>query len=190
MDIEEIVKWQKEEKPFKTIVLDHASSFQNLILAELLQLDKIPEQLSWGLARQQDYGQCAAQFKEHIASLLELDCNVVIVAQEREFGNDEESSIVLPYVASALMPSCVGWLNPAVDYIVETFIQGKTKTKKTKVGGKEIVKEERVEGVDYCLRVAPHEVYTTKFRLPKGHKLPEYVVDPSYNKLMEIIKGD
>jgi hypothetical protein len=94
---------------FKTVVLDHASGLQDLILKGLLGLDAIPVQYSWGLATQQQWGAVGIQVKESLRALLNLPHNVVIVAQERDFNTDGDSSLGLtPYVASALMPSVVG----------------------------------------------------------------------------------
>lgn len=177
---------------YKTVVLDSATFLQNIILKELLGLPKTPVQLSWGLATRAQYGQIAVIMKEHLRALLELDCQTVIIAQERVFNVDNEespSSLSLPYVASALSPSVVGWLNPACDYIVQTYIRQKSKLVKTKVGDAVVQSVKLLAGVDYCLRTGPNSTYATKFRLPKGTKLPECVVNPSYSKIAKLMKG-
>jgi len=186
-EISEIVDYQSEEGKYATIVLDHASGLQDLILKEILGIDELPAQLGWGVAKQQDWGQCALKMKENLRALLSLSCNVIVVAQEREFNTDNENELIMPFVASALTPSVVGWLNPACDYLCQTFIQQKTKEVKTKIGKKTVISRKNVKGVDYCLRTAPHDVFTTKFRLPKGLELPEFIVDPSYDKIMALI---
>lgn len=174
---------------YATTVLDHATGFQDLTLKEILGLEKLPEQLSWGLASQQQYGQLALQMKERLRTLLDLSCNVVIVAQEREFNTDNDAGgVVMPYVASALTPSVVGWLNPACDYICETFIRPRMEEKVVKIGGKTKRITRRGKGVEYCLRTAPHDVYTTKFRVPRGTPLPDVIVDPTFEKIQELIK--
>jgi hypothetical protein len=111
---------------------------------------------------------------------------VVLVAQEREFNVDSDSDLVMPYVASAMTPSCVGWLNPAVDYIAQTRIRPKMVEKQITKGVKKWVATDEAE---YTLRTGPSNVYTTKFRVPKGTKLPKEIIDPTYDKIMEIIKG-
>lgn len=189
-EIEELVDKQQAEAGFATVVLDHASGLQDMVLKEILGLEKIPEQLSWGLATQQQYGQCALQMKTRLRSLLDLPCNVVIVAQEREFNIDAESDLLMPFVGSALTPSVTGWLNSVSDYICQTFIRQKTKIKTVKIGKKSVEKKVPRKGVEYCLRTAPHDVYTVTFRVPKGTPLPEVIVDPDYNKLYNIIQGD
>ncbi len=190
-EIRELVDYQKETEKFETIVLDHASGLQDFVLKEILGLDELPAQASWGMAKQQDWGQCALQMKELLRALLSLDCHVVIVAQERDFNTDTDSDLLMPFVASALTPSVVGWLNPACDYICQTFIRGKTEQKIAKIAGKTKTTMRKVKGVEYCLRTAPNEVYTTKFRLPKGMvDLPEAIVNPSFNKIQKLIRGE
>lgn len=189
-DILEIVTHQQESGEFKTLVLDHVSGLQDKILAEILGVDEIPAQKSWGLASQQQYGQLSLQMKDILRALLELSCNVVIIGQERESNADATSDLLSPTVGVALTPSLAGWLNPACDYVCQTFIAPKMVDKRTKIGNKVVVTQQRGEGVQYCLRTAPHDVYSTKFRVPKGAVLPNVLVDPSYDKIMALIRGE
>ena len=183
-----------EDSGIETVVLDHATGLQELALKEVLGLTEVPQQLGWGIATQQQWGQVALQTKERLKQLLDLPCKVVIVAQEREFNASEESGAIMsPYIASALTPSVVGWLNPACNYICETFIRRKMEYSEssTKIGGKLKIKRvaKPTDKVEYCLRVAPDDVYTVKFRLPKGIERPSVIVDPSYEKIMALIDG-
>lgn len=185
---EELTKKHSSGEDFATRVLDHATGLQHLNLKEILGLEEIPAQLSWGLATQQEWGQCALQMKELLRSFLSLTCITVVVAQEREFNIDSESDLIMPFVASALTPSVTGWLNPACDCICQTFIRQKTETKEIKIGKKKVKTTQQVGGVEYCLRTGPHGVYTTKLRMPRGKvELPEVIVDPSYAKIKKLI---
>lgn len=190
----EIVDHVKSSGEYATVVLDHASGLQDKILAELLDMDELPAQKSWGLATQQTYGQCTLQCKEVLRKLLGIEANVVIIAQERNFGEESNSDLIMPTVGAGITPSLAGWLNTAVDYICQTFLRQKEVEKKSTIGvGKsakvQIVKE-KIAGVDYCLRTAPHPVFTTKFRQPRGSTpLPEVIVDPDYGKILGLVKG-
>lgn len=195
--IDEIPEILEDAENYRTVVLDHATSLQDFAIMKLLGLDSVPLSLarqagkgeSWSLVSQQQYGQVAIIMKGAFRSLLDLKGNTVIVAQERVFDTDEESDLIMPFVASALTPSVVGWLNPAVDYICQTFIRGKTEEKKIKVGKTTATQRKRVPGVEYCLRVGPHDVFTTGFRVTKGTKLPDYIVDPTFDKINALIQG-
>jgi hypothetical protein len=180
----------------ETVVLDHASGLQDLVLMEILGREDMPAQKSFGMASQKQYGECTLRCKEIFRTLLNLDKHVVIVAQERDFNTDGEASdLLMPFIASGLTPSLVGWLNPAVDYICQTFIRPMMTERVVKIGSgkgaREKVIREPVKGkVEYCLRTAPDPVYTTKFRIPRGRDLPQVIVDPDYDKLDALINGE
>jgi energy-coupling factor transporter ATP-binding protein EcfA2 len=181
-------------RQYGTIVLDHASGYQDLVLRDILGLEEIPAQKSWGLATQQQYGQCAMQVKESLRALLGLNTNVVIIAQEREFKDEGNSdSLVMPTVGAGLTPSIAGWLYTAVDYICNTFIRQKEIIKSKTVGvgktAKTIDQVVKTGEVEYCLRTGADAVYTTKFRLPRGTPLPQVLVDPSYDKIIALVNG-
>jgi hypothetical protein len=172
-----------------TLVLDHASGLQDQVLKEILGLEELPAQKGWGMASQQQYGQCSLQCKELLRALLGLSCNVVIVAQEREFNTEADSELIMPFVGAGMTPSVTGWLNTAVDYIAQTFLRQREVTKEAKIGGKVVPTKVKTKEVEYVLRVGPDPVYTTKFRLPRGTPLPDVVVDPTYDKLIALIRG-
>lgn len=174
---------------FKSVVLDHATGLQDLILAKILGLDKLPAQLGFGVAKQQQWGECAMMVKEHLRRLLSLDQDVVIVAHERDFSTESDSEIITPTVGAALTPSCTGWLNGAVDYIGRTFIRPKYKIQEVTIGKEKQQQRIRVPGVEYALLTAPDPIFTTKFRVPKGYKLPDALTDPDYDKILKIIRG-
>jgi hypothetical protein len=185
------VEQQRKDMKFKTFVLDHASGYQDLVLKYVLGRQELPQQLSWGFAGREEWGKVASIMKECLIQMLRLDCHVVIVAQERAFNTDEDSSggVLAPYVNAALSPSVAGWLGPQVDYLLETFLKEETKMEKTKIQGHEIEQEVKTGKVQFCLRTAPHPVYETKFRLPRGTPLPPFIVDPSYDKIAKLIAG-
>lgn len=181
--------------PCSTIVLDHASGLQDLTLKEILGVDQLPAQRRWGDASRQQYGQSTMQCKELLRRMLGLPkCNIVIVAQERSFGDDENADQIAPHVGPGMSPSLAAWLNPAVDYIGNTYIRQKEEVTITKLGtgkdAKELRTRTKLKGqVEYCLRTVPDPVYMTKFRVPKG-RMNEDIVDPDYTKIMALIRGE
>lgn len=182
---------QERTQFFGTVVLDYVTAYQDLVLSEVLG-KPVPEQKSWGLATQQQYGQCTLRCKEHLRRLLDLECNVIIVGQERTFGLEDGEKIddlLQPYVTASLTKSLVGWLAPACDYVCQTFIRPVMVETTISILGKESVQRSRGQGVEYCLRTAPHDVFASKFRVPRGTYLPEVVVDPTYDKILALING-
>lgn len=191
-EIEDVCKIAIEDG-YKTIVLDTGGGLQDMILKEHLGLADVPVQRTWGMAQQKDWQVVGMQTKERLRELLNLSMthgvNVLIVAHERNFTEDNESDALLPTVGSALSPSIAGWLNGACDYICQCFIREKVQDKVTTIAGKEVKTQNKTGKAEYCLRIGPHPVYQTGFRKPKGVELPDVIVDPSYEKIRKLIEG-
>lgn len=184
------------EGRYASAVLDTTSSLQSMTLKEILGLEELPTQRSWGMASRDQYGQSALQTKEILRHFLRLSkdnvCHTVMLAQERDFEGEGSQTygLISPKVMSSLTASVVGWMNPECDYICQTYIRMKLIEKVVTVNGKKKTQiEKHPSQVEYCLRTRPHEVYTIKFRTPRGHELPECIVDPSYEKIHAVI-GD
>lgn len=179
---------------YRSAALDHAGGLQDMILKEVLGLDEVPVQKSWGLTDRQTWGTVGAQFKERCRSLLDLadrvGLDVMVVAHERNFNDEGTGDLVVPTVGAALTPSAAGWLNGACDYICQTFIRAEERAVTNKVAGKDVETRTRTGKMEFCLRTGQHETFMTGFRLPPGRHLPDVVVDPDYDKILAIIKGE
>lgn len=191
-EINELADHLKNSK-YKSAILDTASALQGMIIKEFLGLSELPTQYSWGMTDQKGWGAIGVQTKERLRSLIDLadthQINVVVIAQERNFGEDSETFIITPSVGSALTPGVAGWLSPACDYVCQAFIRQRSEEKITKVGDKEVKIHRNLKGVEYCLRTAAHPVYDTKFRVEKGTPLPEVLVNPEFEDLIKLIQG-
>jgi hypothetical protein len=175
--------------------LDTAGGLQDLILKEVLGLDELPIQRSWGMAQQRDWGTVGLQLKERMRKLLDLAdrgiVDIMVIAHERNFNDEGGSDLMTPTVGAALSPSAAGWLNGACDFICQTFIREHVTVTSTKVAGKEIKQTKKSGKAEYCLRIGPHPVYLTGFRTTrKADELPDVIIDPSYQKIRSIIEGE
>ena len=185
---DEIIAYQKETNEFKTIVIDHVTGFQDLVLTEILGIDELPIQSGWGIAKMQDWQQCSLQVKTLLNRFFSLPCNCIGVAQERVFDEDNSNEDIMPWVGVALTPSAAGWLNFSVEYLCRTFIRQAVTEKTIEVAGKKVTKKTKIgDAVEYCLQIGPHETYMTKFRTPRGKERPMIIVDPSYDKISEYL---
>lgn len=188
----ELMQMLREDngKNYKTVVLDHVSGFQDLILAEVLGRP-VPEQKSWGLCTREQWGVCTGRCKSILRELLDLPISRLLIGQEKIGEPSEDSELECPYVGVALVPSLAGWLYPECDYICQTFKRSKREKIVSRMGknSKELVSWKKLPGVEYCARIGPHPEITTKWRVPEGRELPDSIVDPSYDKFMEVING-
>lgn len=183
-DLEDIY-WELKngDHDYKTIVIDATHSMQNLALQEARDISgkKDKDQTS-----QRDFGQASNlmnQWIYHFRDLRDDDINVVFLCHDRlrEVDTDDDE-IIAPEMGPRLMPGVAGTLLGAVNIVGYTYIR-ETVTK-SKVAGQ---KPKRV--VEYGLKLGPNSVYATKIRSPKEVEVPEYLIDPTYDKLVDVIKG-
>ena len=179
---------------YSTVVLDTAGGLQDMILKEILGLEDVPIEKSWGMAGRDQWQTCGAQVKERLRNLLGLadraGTHVVVIAHERNFNDEGGSDLIFPTVGAALTPSVTGWLNGACDYLCQTFLREETKARTVKAGKTETAVAVRTGRVEYCLRVGPHPIYQTGFRRPHvaGEVMPDVIVDPSYDEVLKRIQ--
>lgn len=181
-----------------TVGLDNASALNDLLLANILGLERLPEQKSWGMATRDQYGQASLQIRTIIRRVLEMRCHSVIIAHEKTFRAGDEGAaaadteLVQPMVGSMLSDKVCGWLNGAVDYVCQTFKRLEEVSERRLIPGtKDQYKtvSRRTGRVEYCLRVGPHPTYTTGFRHPPGTELPDVIVNPTFDKIYAIATG-
>ena len=183
-------RWMEKAPEYATVVLDHLSALSDVVLSEITG-QRVPEQKSWGMFPREQYGQQTSQLKSMLRVMLDLPGNVVILGQERVFEPKEGSIGGETKVGIGVSPKLAEWLNPIPSYVVQTFkrktvIEKHVVSKKT--GEKKVIQLEG-EGIQFCLRTEPHELYITKFRNPyaKEKKLTGIIVDPTYKKVMQVL---
>lgn len=187
-DIEEMYYNLKEEPGrYKTIVLDTVSQWQQMEI-EYLAKEKRKKSGArtgdWGTMTKRDWGDVAARMKEWLVNyrdLSKLGMNIIFIAQDRAFNFDEDEGNdqqLIPEIGPQLMPSVVKTLNAAVSMIGNTFIRER------------VVRRSKERRIEYCLRVGPNPVYITKVRKPRKIEAPSVISNPTYEDILEIIKGE
>jgi hypothetical protein len=172
---------KKNLKKYKTVILDQATSMQNLCQEHCMaQEDKeFMSQRLWGVV-----GGEMRTWLINFRNLIDDDINVVFLAHHRatqvDEGNDDDDQLD-PNIGPQLMPSVSGTLQGAVKVIGSTFIR-------ERFGVKDPETKQRPRFVEYCLRIGPHSVYATKLRTPKGNDIPAFMVDPTYEKIIALMK--
>lgn len=192
-DVELLVEEVKENPGlYKTVVIDTVTQLQQLAIEEVVAKKKKKKTNKaagdWGSMTMRDWGEVSSMMKEWIIALRDLPVQTVFLAQHRVFNSSDEGDDVeeqlAPEVGPRLSPSTASHLNAAVDVIGSTFIRERIVIKEVK--GKK-VKKKRTE---YCLRIGPNPIYTSKIRKPKNIEVPDFVVNPSYEDIVAIIKGE
>lgn len=177
---------------YKTVILDTMTQLQQILVEEMGEKKKLKKGKrpgDFGTFTMAEWGEIAGDLKSVIQDVRNLPVESVFICQQRQFGASDEDDDGLeqvdPEVGPRLMPSVKDDLNASVSIIGNTFIRvqvTKEKDPETKKKVRKITKQ-------YCLRVGPNSVYTTKIRKPKGIEAPDYIVDPTFRKLKKIMKG-
>ena len=185
-----IVK-NKLPRKYNTVVIDTVSQLQTLLVSEYAAKAKRKGKSAgdWGSLTRRDWGDIASQLKETLndyRDLTEEDIEVIFIAQDRVFNVEEEDDTLEmppPEVGPSLTPSVARSLNASVSVVANTFIRQRIIKSKEK-GKKPYIK------MQYCLGIGPSAIYTRKVRKPKSEELPEFVVNPDYESLINMIKGE
>lgn len=185
-DFLDLYWWLKEGQDFKTIILDQITGLQDLCMKEVRSHFKMDDDEPFQGFKK--WGKLSGDMKTWLQSYRELSdrYNIVFLAHLREFsgGDESEDNEIDPSISARVLPSVGSYIEGACDIIGQTFVRI-IKEKKKSFGKKP---EKRTE---YCMRIGPHPIYVTKIRRPsEAGKLPEFVVDPSYQKLVAIESGE
>jgi len=192
-DLEDTYYFLKEHpKSYKTVGIDTATQLQQVFIEEVVSGSRKGRSVGdWGSMTRRQFGDVAALMKEWVLNfrnLTDLGMEIVFIAQERTSTVDDDGradeNLLVPEVGPAVMPSIATHLNANVSVIGNTFIR----IKRTKV--KKGTKTTEKEHAQYCLRVGPNPVYTTKFRKPRGIIAPSFIEDPTYKDILDVMKGD
>jgi hypothetical protein len=195
-ELEDTLLWLiRNPKKYKTVVLDTLSQLQEVLIVEVAEnqpkkmrgaKDKRPG--DFGTLTKGDWGAVGGKMKSIITDFRDLEMEVVFIAQDRVFGaeEDDDADQITPEVGPRLMPSVKSHLNASVSVIGHTFCRRKLIKKKDP---KKPGKTKTTERTEYCLRLGPNSVYTTKIRKPRKIEVPDFIIDPTYEDVVEIIKG-
>jgi phage nucleotide-binding protein len=199
-DFETTYWWLKQNQYYDNIVIDTVSQLQQLCIEYVLEeKNKDTENAGdWGTMTKREWGDVASLMKIWILRFRDLTANIVFIAQDRVFNlHDDEvdpEAMLEPEVGPRLTPAIAAHLNAAVSVIGNTYIRMRIEKKEVriKVKGKRKpkIKTKEIEVPEYCLRIGPNPVYITKVRKPRDIIAPSTIVDPNYEEILEIIKGE
>lgn len=179
-DFEELY-WYLEANPdkYKSLSLDTITQLAQMVIAKFKGSGKMSRRV---------YGDTSSYLNPWIIKFAELPIITSFIAQEKLFGgsDDAEDDEIVPEMGLSIMPSIAVTINAAVDVIGNTFIRETSKKVKTPKG----MKTETIS--EYCMRIGPHARYLTKLRRDPalGGEVPQIMVNPTYEKIIELMEED
>lgn len=199
-----LAKELSEANPFKTVVLDTATAYQDIILTEIMGLSAVPEMLSWGMASMDQYRDRSSKTREALRPFLDLKCHVVVTAQEKDHNPPEGMHSKLTrtmqqesFMAADLGGATVKWLHDACGYIGQLYqdMQTRTVVNEVKIGNvvRKDQREEPTGKIVRRLRTLYHPCFAAGFRSPSPEAVPEWIEAASpkemYEAMMQVIMG-
>jgi len=169
------------QNKYKTVVIDAVSQLQDFavesIVAEGGRSDGLVSKAQWGKA-----AGILKTWMINYRDLVDQNLNVVFLAHDRVHEGDEsEDGEMMPSVGPRVMPSVASILTAGVKLIGNTYIRENVQR---------LASGKMKKSYNYCMRIGPHSYYETKVRLNKGGYVPETLVDPDYNSLISLMKGE
>jgi len=168
---------------YKTVTIDTVTQLQELCMQKVKKSTEVSN------TSQRAWGEVGELMKAWIIRFRDLPLHVNFIAQPRVDGaNEDGEGELTPEVGAGVSPATQKILHAAVDIIGYTFIRETEKKIKSKTTGK----TKTVEVNEYCLRVGPHAILTTKFRRDKNTSgdIPEVIPNATFDKLQEITEGE
>lgn len=194
--------------PFQTVAVDSVTSYQDVHLREILGIEKLPEQLSFGAVSGDQYRERAERTKEGLRPFANLPCHVVFLAKERDHNPPKEEKTnprtgktqpdMRPrflrgiqqesFISADLGGGTVGWLQDVCDYIGRLYFDKEVRTYEKMVAGKKETYTEETGQFVRCLRTLYHPNFAAGMRSSHGN-VPEAIEEPTYEKIQAVIDG-
>lgn len=198
---------QTSKDRFASYVVDGCTSYQDIILQEVMGWDSVPEQLAFGMVGKERYQERAEKVKEGLRPFSNLPGHVIFLAKEKDHNPPKDDYASLHKLAGGFRTesffaedvggSVAGWLHDVCDYIGRLYLDKETKKVVTerKMNGvlkKQVTEVETGRHV-HRLRTLFHPNYAAGFRSCSPDIVPEYIEAGSpeemYKKIMEVING-
>lgn len=193
VDIIRIATWDEFEQvywflktgkhQYKTVIMDAVTQLQDLAIDKIKGNKSDDDVLSQRL-----WGQVSSSMKKWLIDYRDLINDnkieaINFICHDRVNESEDGGAGQLdPEVGPRLMPSVSSYLCGSVKVIGYTFIK--------EVKSKDPTKKSKETNVEYRMRLGPNPYYITKVRRPKTGVTPDSIFNPSYDKIIEIMKGN
>lgn len=165
------------EDGYKTVVIDNMTGNQTQCH------DKVKEEEGKSKMTQPMFGIASQLQKKLIVaykSLTDEGIIPVFLCHSRTDEVETEMDEAIASIGPQMTPAIAQFLCGTSQIVGQTYIKEIS----------EVIKGKRTTRMEYCLRVGPNPHFVTKIQKPKDAGCPEYIVNPTYEKIMEIVKGN
>lgn len=198
---------------YLTAVVDSVTSMQDMVLKEILGWSQLPDQIEVGTITTDQYRERSEITRKILRGFINLPMHTIFTAKEKDMNPPEEKKVskrgkpvpdmrpkfirgmqLESFVAPELGGATVGWLLDCCDYIGRLYMdkEVETVTNRLEINGKEHISEDWVETGRFvrCLRCQYHPNFAAGFRSEHPEAVPEVIVEPTYEKIAAVIRGE
>lgn len=198
----------REGSKYKTVVVDSASSLQEIILHELMGWKEEKTQLSFNSVSKEIYQARSEKTRDLLAPFLNLATHTIVICHERDHNppKDERNKLVRglqieSFIAPAIGGATVEWLQTNCGYICRLYVAKEVITQRTPSGvkdvdGKEIINVDEVETGKQIRRLlcVPQQNFAAGFRSASPDVVPDWIDAKSpkemYALVQKVIRGE
>jgi len=201
---------------YKTVVVDSATGYQDIVLREILGLSSLPEQMNFGEVSGDQYRDRSGKTREGLRPFLSLAKHVVVTAKEKDHNPPKEEKVnprtgkVQPdmrakflrgmtqqsYVAPEVGGASVSWLLDCCGCVCRLYLAQVPveESRQVNMGSAGVVTQTVTVGerVVHRLRTLYHPNFAGGIQAPSGSEVPEYVEGDTpaelYARLMTVIR--
>lgn len=186
---------------YKTVVIDSGTSLDEIILAEVCGWDETANMLAVGKTRpgnkvtMDEYTERSERIRKVLRKYLDLNVHVVITANEKDHNPPESRKSAFAkgiqaesFFAAAMGGGSVRWLQDGCE-VCQLYIDKETVKKSVTVGKTTTTYDEETGRLIRKLRTKYHPNYSAGLRSENRDSVPEYVDEPTFDKIRRIIQG-
>lgn len=197
----------REGSKYKTVVVDSASSLQEIILHELMGWTQEKTQLSFGSVSKEIYQARSEKVRDLLAPFLNLPTHTIVICHERDHNppKDDRNKLVRglqieSFIAPAIGGATVEWLQTNCGYICRLYVAKEVIIDRQPSGikdaaGKDIINETEVETGKSVRRLlcVPQQNFAAGMRSATPDSIPDWIDGKSpkdmYQKFQEVVAG-
>lgn len=201
-ELDAVTEELKSDGYYRSVVTDSATSLQDVVLSKVMNLEKAPEMLQFGLVSMDQYRERSELTREKLRPILNLKKHIVVTAKQRDHNRQDKSKPKLlgmreleSFFAADLGGATAGWLNDNCDYICRLFVDMEVKKiKKTFTNTVTKVVTTKIEEVETGNVIRKLQTillpnYAGGFRSADPDVVPPFIERPTYEKILSVVRG-
>lgn len=190
----------------RTVVIDSGTSLDDIVLAEVCGWNeravmlKFPKKGESPKVSSDEYTERSEKVRQVLRPYLELACNVIITANEKDHNPPEGRKNAMvrglqaeSFFAGAMSAGTIRWLQDGCE-VCQLYMDKETKPVTRTIGGKPSTRHEETGRLVRRLRTSYHPNYAAGLRSCDPLTVPEYIEaetpEEMYQKLMAVINGE